>query len=253
MAKSKQTKPTIGEYLEEIKVWILPLLVGTVVLTLSWLVVKPRVLTIYQALATRKELHQKLSNLVVKLETLENLKPDQLRNHLVLLSEALPNEPNLFMFLLGIDRLAGQTGIAIESVGFGDLEAIQDLTAQKRPKEIPVTLSFRGRPDQASNFVKMLTQSRRLISIDGLKYSLVRSSGASPSANYRGTLSLKTFHAPFPPSLGEPDKPLGKFSSEEEVLVDEIQNRPSSMVDLSAIGQATPATSSAENKNPFAP
>jgi Tfp pilus assembly protein PilO len=253
MAKRKQTKPTIGEYLEEAKIWSVPLLVGTVILVLGWLVVKPRVFVIHQALTERKELRQKLSNIVVKLEKLENVNTDQFRSHLVLLSEALPNEPNLFMFLLGLDRLAGQVGIAIESVGFGDLNVIQEPRPQKQPQEIPVTLSFRGRPDQASNFVKILAQSRRLVSIENLKYSLVRSTGASPSANYRGTLSLTTYYAPFPRSLGEPDEPLGKFSSEEESLVSEIQNRPSSMLDLTTIGQARPATGAADKKNPFEP
>lgn len=253
MAKKKQTKPTIGEYLEEVKIWSLPLLVGTVILILGWLVVKPRVSTIHQTLAERKELRQKLSNIVVKLEKLENVNTDQFRSHLVLLSEALPNEPNLFMFLLGIDRLAGQIGIVVESVSFGDLSAIQDPRPQIGPKEIPVSLSFRGRPDQTSNFVKMLAQSRRLVSIESLKYSLVRSSGASPSANYRGTMSLRTYYAPFPRSLGEPDEPLSKFSSEEEVLVSEIQNRPSSMFDLATIDQAKSATGAADKKNPFEP
>ncbi len=240
---------TIEEYLEEVKIWMVPIIVGLVIVVVGFLVLRPRFNAVLKNMDKRSQMRDQLAQLVSTIDQLEQLDTEQYQRRLVLLTTAVPSEPNPLFFLLSIDRLASQTGIDIESVNFSGLQKLQGsdkLTAGFH--KLNIKLNFKGRSEQTEDFLRQLENYERLISIDDIQYDITGGISTS-SGTFRGTLSLTTFFAPLPEKFGDTYEPLESFAQADEDILSKLEGR----IGISPLGSSTrrSSTESAATRNPF--
>jgi Tfp pilus assembly protein PilO len=244
----KTDKPDLYEYLGQLKIWTLPLISLLVILGLTFLILKPRLQMISSGRAERRRQREKLKVISKKIETLQDLDVKSFQENLLILSEALPNEPSLPSFLVALDRLAEQTGLLIENVTFqGRAKQKKARGAENVPLKTTVSVTTRGKSEQVSVFLKQLEGLRRLVSIEKIEAGRSQAEG-SISATLSSSVKLTIFFSPLPDSLGEPEEPLGTFTSADNDLITRLRNRLSASAFKSFAGPA--ATGSG---NPFMP
>lgn len=250
--KHHSSKPTLSEYLGQMRDLAPPAVAAIVIVVLGLLVLKPRVQLILGVLNERRKLRENLSRVVANLDKLENADKELYQRQLVLLTQAVPSEPDLPSLLLNIDRQAGQTGVVIEGATFEKGSELPK-SAEKSLSSIGIQIAVRGRQNQLSSFIRQLEMARRLISVDKIQISSGPVSVASPSAVFNSVLNLTVFFAPLPESLGPPETVLTDLTAEDKVLISEIQNRLEGFSGESTGPSLRTATAAANETNPFEP
>lgn len=155
----------------------------TLVILLAIFAVKPTLETIAKLnaeIAEKQELTDSLSSKLTALQSASRLYAES-RDKIGLLAEAMPPSPQLLTLLKIIERIASDTNVVITSMSLSDFpeETEQLPTAiNGTPKILTLNLSVVGEYNYIKDFVRAIDNSRRILSINSISFSINDEKGA---------------------------------------------------------------------------
>jgi hypothetical protein len=228
----------IKEYLEKMRIYLIPIVVGLVVLVLLLKIVKPKIKEVFLLRSDIDQARQKLSHLTEKEAALASFDQEVLKEQFLTANEALPSEQDVSGFLAQIERSAQESGILVESVSLtgGALatpsaekegEVLKTTTDEdsydKGKTEFKSRVVLKGVLANIGSFLDRLTKSRRIVSVEKVYLTVPLSEVATPSA-ITAQLTLKVYYQPLPTTLGQVDESLPKLSQKNKEVFEEVEN-----------------------------
>lgn len=224
------------------------LLFGTVALIFA---VVPGIRATRDVYVSLKASEKEIDVLTKKLQFLEAIPEDDLRNQLVVLLSTVPQDKSVPTILTTIDGLANQSGVTIVDMNLtspGSLAtgaASRQSVSEKKigASTLAFSLSASGTYDQIRAFVGQINNVRRLFDVSSFDISV------SNAGSTQVRLSLNAFYQPLPTKVGSIEVPVAVLTQKEEELLATLTQYP----DLSQplIEPLTPVLSGGK-RDPFA-
>jgi len=174
---------------------------------------------------TEKEIKvqdQKIAVLTRKFNDLNTLSEKELQDNVDLSLRAVPAEKDFYIVVQNIKSIFGQEGVLLPEFQFsvGEVSTQSAKAAQQtegdQPEFFAIELSFFGPVDNVEKVISRLENSLPLLSVNSLKLNSDSSSPSGQLGNYEGTMSLKSYFALLPRTLGAIDKELPKIDSQQK-------------------------------------
>lgn len=224
------------------------LLFGTVAIIFA---VIPGVRATRELYGSLKEIEGETQALSGKLTFLEALSEDDIRERVMMLLSALPQEKSVPTILTTIEGLANQSGVSIIDMSLtnpGSLAtaaATRQSTAEKKigASTLPFSLTASGTYAQIRAFVGEINKVRRLFDVTSFDLSI----GGTGTTQVR--LSLIAFYQPLPTKVGNVQAPVALLSQKEEEVLGKVTGYPD--VSQSVFQPLTPILSGGK-RDPFA-
>lgn len=171
-----------------------------------------------------KEIEKETEALSNKLRFLEALNEDDLRNQLVTLLSAVPQEKSVQTIFSTVEGLANQSGVNIVDMNLmspGSLAtgaATRQSVAEKKigASTLAFSLTASGTYDQIRAFVGRINQVRRLFDVTSFDLSI----GGTGITQVR--LSLSAFYQSLPTKVGGVEAPVAVLTQKEEEVLAKI-------------------------------
>lgn len=197
-----------------------------------------------------RTLSEEIRDLRSKNSLLGALDEETLRQHLMVLTLAVPADKSLPTLFSTIEGLGQETDLSIDDLVLTPGIISTEAAKRSQPEEnkfgsssIPFTVTVEGTFAQLQSFLQKAVGVRRLIRVRN--FSAAFDSGGLS----RVTLSLETFYLPFPTTLGDVTDKLTPLTAEEETLLAKIRALPNLAGEF-APAPAAPATSGGKS-DPF--
>jgi Tfp pilus assembly protein PilO len=228
----------IKDYLGKMRIYLMPVIVGLVVLSLLLKIVKPKIKEVFALRNEINEAREVLSRLTEKEAVLASFDQEAMKEQFLTANEALPSEQDVPGFLAQIERLAQESGVLVESVSLtgGKLATpsaenegevpettTEKASSDKEKTEFKSKVLLRGVLDGIASFLDKLAKSRRIVDVEKIYLTSPLSEIATPSA-MTAQLTLKVYYQPLPPTLGRVDEPLPKLSQKNEEIFEKVGN-----------------------------
>ncbi len=187
-----------------------------------------------------------------KLALLAALNEEDIRDRLILLVSAVPQEKSVPTIFSTIEGLSEQSGVSILDVSLaspGNLAsmsaAIRESASEKKigASALPFTLTASGDYNQIRAFVGTINTVRRIFDVTSFDISI------SATGVTQVRLSLTAFYQPLPAKVGSVQAPVTPLSQKEEAILAKILQYPD--VSAGTLESLTPVTS-AGKRDPFA-
>ena len=157
-----------------------------------------------------------------RVELLDSLDENALKNQVDLLISAVPPTKSLASIITGLELLSSQTQISMTDFSIPAAGSIATESAIPVAVDaslgsfmIPINVTLEGTMDQTKNFLNTLIRVRRLMSVGSITVTFDK----TPEGNLKTVLKVNAFYALLPKTLGNPAQPLTPLTaSEEEVL-----------------------------------
>lgn len=160
---------------------------------------------------------QKIVVLTQKFNDLNALSEKELQDNVDLSLRAVPAEKDFYIVVKNIKNIFGQEGVLLPEFQFNVGEvSTQSAKATGQPESFEVKLAFFGPVDKVEKVISRLENSLPLLSVDSFKLTSESSSPSGQLGNYRGTMSLKSYFALLPKTLGAIDQELPKINSQQK-------------------------------------
>ncbi len=198
-----------------------------------------------------RELEAETTALSTKLTFLGSLSEDDLRDRLVLLLTAVPEEKSVPTIFSSVEGLADQAGVTIDDMSLMSPGSLATGSAQRQSaaekkigaSTLPLALNASGTYDEIRAFVGEINKVRRLFDVASFDIS-TSGTGATTVR-----LSLTAFYQPLPTRVGSVQAPVAVLTKKEEDVWDTISQYP----DVSqSLGQALTPIFSEGKRDPFA-
>jgi Tfp pilus assembly protein PilO len=189
---------------------LLLIVVGVVLLSISWTIVGPQVGKISTGRASLQKEETRLKQLQAKFDDLSGLNEFELTERNTLTLKAIPDSKNVFGAMITIKTLANETNIAISEIQV-DPGDISSESAKKVFTNVAFDLKINGSFLDIIDFVKKTEKVLPLMTLGKFKTSI---SGGNASAEF----SLGTPFYPMPKELGKIDTPLAKLTTDEDLF-----------------------------------
>lgn len=186
-----------------------------------------------------------------KFAFLQSLNEDDLRDRLVTMLQAVPQDKSLPTIFSTADGLANKSGVSIIDMnltGSGSLatgSAVRQSAAEKKigASTLPFTMNATGSYDQIRSFVSEINNVRRYFDVTSFDLSI----GATGETQVR--LSLTAFYQPLPSKVGSIQSPVIPMTAKEEEVFTKVSGYP----DVSQVFLESLAPDfSGGQRNPFA-
>lgn len=186
-----------------------------------------------------------------KLALLEALNEEDIRDRLILLVSAVPQEKSVPTVFSTIEGLSQQTGVSIIDLSLaspGTLASISATIRQSASEKkigasaLPFVLTASGTYDQIRGFVGKINAIRRIFDVTNFDISI------SATGVTQVRLALTAFYQPLPTKVGSVQAAVTPLSQKEEAILAKIVQYP----DVSAgfTESLTPVTGG--KRDPFA-
>lgn len=202
----------------EFAVWKIPLIVAVIVGLLTVLVLLPQGAAVLELRGNLRVLREQLVRLSEKADTLASLDQEELERNVALAERGLPSHKPVFETLSSLGNQAGRAGVTI--VGYqlspGELatesgEAAEDITTNASGLlEMLIEATVLGDFTQIAAYLDVLRSTAPLVDVTGLSLTTVASEGGQ--LTNQSELTLSSYYALPPETIGEPSQPLAEFS-----------------------------------------
>lgn len=173
---------------------------------------------------------QKIVVLTRKFNDLNTLSEKELQDNVDLSLRAVPTEKDFYAVIKNIKNIFGQEGVLLPEFEFrvGEVSTQSAKTAGQTEKNQPeffkIELSFFGPVDKVEKVISRLEKSLPLLSISLLALTSDDSSPSGQLGNYGGTMSLKSYFALLPRTLGAIDAELQKINSQQKKQLEDLSS-----------------------------
>lgn len=224
------------------------LLFGTVALIFAVLPGIRATRDLYENLNVIKKDSEVLSH---KLQLLEGLREDDLRNRLVALLSAVPQDKSVPTIFSSVEGLSRESGVSILDMSIANPGSLATPAAMRQsPVEkkigastLPFSLTATGTYDQIRAFVSEVNKVRRFFDVTSFTLTI------ADAGVTRVSLSLAAYYQPLPTKVGSIEAPVAALSKKEEEVLTKVVEYP----DVSqVVSQPLAPTFSGGKRNPFA-
>lgn len=190
--KQKQLQNTLSSFYNNpvAKVSLEVFLSLGLVIFLGVFAVQPTLVTmsdLIQEIEEKREISQQLTQKVAALSTAQS-EFAALGSQLTLLEEAVPSEPQVIKTLKIIEKLATENKVIITSLSLSQVpEPSASASATLKQEALPIQVAVTGDYPAIRQFAESLLDSRRLLHIDTINFSLNEKRG---SRSLSATLQL---------------------------------------------------------------
>ncbi len=190
--KQKQLQNTLASFYSNpvAKVSIEVFLSLGLVIFLGLFAVQPTLVTmsdLIQEIEEKREISQQLTQKVAALSTAQS-EFAALGSQLTLLEEAVPSEPQVIKTLKIIEKLATENKVIITSLSLSQVpEPSESASATLKQEALPIQVAVTGDYPAIRQFAESLLDSRRLLHIETINFSLNEKRG---SRSLSATLQL---------------------------------------------------------------
>lgn len=215
--------------------------------------VLPSIGKIQSMFDTIGSLRDETAALSKKLSLLNSLDEGQLRDQLSSLLAAVPSDRSFPTLFETVEGVAGQTGVSMKSMeitGGASLatpSAAKASTTEKKlgARTVPFSVTIEGSMDAVEQFIAMSPQVRRLLRIKLFSITFPRDQNTITTS-----VTMDTFYAPLPTSLGSTGAKLSAVTPQEEDLIGKISEFP---LVTNATGELPPPQIGQVKTDPFSP
>lgn len=202
------------------KVFLAPALAVSVSVILLLLVLRPRLDLILQSRQDVKDKEVQLENIKAKVDELSRLNRTKLTADVKLVNRALPFEKDVPGAVLGIERLAADSGLIIDSLALSPGEVSTQSATTEAANELEIKTSLRGPFLAIKEFTAKIRKSLRVFTIKDATISVSGGDTSNLSANF----SLITHFSPLAKAGTKIDVPLPKLTDQEKQILARITN-----------------------------
>lgn len=150
---------------------------------------------------------------------LASLGEDELRENVLMLLSAVPQEKSVPTIFSTVEGLANQGGVSIVDMSLTSPGSLATGAASRLSK-LPFSLTASGSYDQIRAFIGGVNAVRRLFDVTSFDVSI----GAAGATQVR--LSLAAFYQPLPTNVGNVQGPIAVLSQKEEGVLATIMQYP---------------------------
>lgn len=199
-----------------------------------------------------KTVEKDIGTLGGKLQFLEALNEEDVRDRLILLVSAVPQEKSVPTIFSTVEGLAQESGASIIDVSLTSPGTLASMSASVRQSAsekkigastLPFTLTASGDYDQIRRFVGKINTVRRLFDVTSFDISI----NATGLTQVR--ITLTAFYQPLPTKVGAIQAPVTPPSQKEEAILNRLIQYPD--MSRGALDTLTPVTSGGK-RDPFA-
>ncbi len=190
--------------------------------------------------------------LQTKLNQLQALDEETLRQQLRLLTSAIPTEKSLATLLSTAEVVSANTGATLSDLSLINPGSLATDSAKRQTSEektfgaalLPFSVVLTGSEQQIRNYLSTSINVRRLLRIK--QFTVV----FSGDGNARSNVSLDALYAGLPTNLGDVKQPIVPLTEKDEQLLDKLAAQPNYSQEL----LAPPAAAEQPFKaDPFSP
>jgi Tfp pilus assembly protein PilO len=195
-----------------------PAVVGLIILILTVIILIPSIKQIIQKRQALTQEKETLAKLTQKVADLEGLDPIELANKTDVVVKSLPAEKDVPRILATLSILATESGVMIESVKVAP-GALSTVSGQEKAKEKPALsfeISIKGAMVAIRDFLDRISSTVPVMQINEAFLS-------GDEEERRAEVSFDAYFLPLPKTLGLPENPLAKITSDEEIAYKKIE------------------------------
>ncbi|MGB9637521.1 MAG: hypothetical protein ACPLY7_01850 [Microgenomates group bacterium] len=214
------------ELKEILKNFLFPILAISLIVLLTFVLLIPKV---KQILQIKKEIvgqREQITKLSQKLNTLQSLSEPELFDASNLLLEALPAQKDFYKVLALTKKVFNDNSAQLLSFDFAPGKISSNSAGTKEGREIGemrLKAVFSASYESFNNLLQTLAKVLPLMEIDSVKFSSMNASTSGTLLNLEGALSMRTYFAPLPKTMGSVDAPLPVVSNKDKQLLEELK------------------------------
>jgi len=198
------------------------------------------------------DLSQKVTKLKEKLRMLQGLDEDIVRDQLLSLIAAIPQEKSIPTLFTTVEGVSAQAGVTVSEISFaagGPLatEAAKRQTIEEKKLGVtilPFTLSMEGELNTIRSFLDIASNVRRIFRIR--EFTLTIPETGVPKSQ----VEIDGFFSPFPASIADVSETLAPLTQKEEETVAKVNAIP---LTSSAQLESIPISALPPKADPFSP
>lgn len=210
----------------------------------------PAVRTTYGMYIQLGPLSREVKDIKSRLDTIQSLSLTTLNEQMSTLLGAIPQTKSLPTVLTSIESVAKDSGVVLSEININNPGTISSGSADKidpsNSNIITTNTSVMGPVDKVKEFLDKIISVRRIMRVSGLQISLEKSSVATISGSITAMLSIDSFYALLPKTIGKVSDPIVALSPNEISILNKISQYP--LVGVSEI-QSSPDV--VEREDPF--
>ena len=205
-----------------IKSYFGPILVVVALVILVPLIIIPQVGRILDLRAKVAAESDKLKKLTEKADKLGGINQQDLRSKLGTLEKALPSDKDISGLIVGIERIAAESGVAIKSSQLAPGEVSTTSAALSSPSETELQVTVAGDFGRVSTFLSRLNNSARVLGIREITLTSATQAGGQLSV----TIKTTAFFLPLAEVKWQVTDALPEITSADEAIISKIAAYP---------------------------
>lgn len=178
-----------------------------------------------------------LVGLQTKLNQLQALDEETLRQQLRLLTSAVPTDKSLPTLLSTAEAVSANTGVTLSDMSLISPGSLATDSAKRQTSEektfgaslLPFSIVLTGTSDQIRNYLSTSINVRRLLRVK--QFTIIFSGDGAARSN----VSLDALYAGLPTNLGDVRQPILPLAEKDEQLLDKLASQPNYSQELLAI------------------
>lgn len=202
------------------RVFFIPAVAIVISLLLLLIAARPRLNSVLQLRKEVKEEETRLENIRTKADELASLDKIRLSAEVKLVNRALPFEKDVSAAVIGMERLAADSGLLIDTIALSPGEVSTPSATPEIAGEVDIKTSFSGPFSQIKQLTGKIRQSLRVFSV---KEAVISIKG-SDSTNLTASFTIASHFSPLAKTAGKIDTPLPKLTDAEKQTLAKIVN-----------------------------
>lgn len=224
--KKSLDKTSILKELNFSKAYLLPVVVGVLIVGLSVLVVKPQVSSILKLRKKLKAEKETLKKVTQKASLLEGMSEPELDRRLKRVEAVYPSEKPAVQIINTVSQLAKDHELSFSGISLSPGEISTGSAEKKSTKDkktlIQTGFTVEGEREKVFDFLGSIEKTTPVMRVEGLSLAVIENE-VSGESFLSAEVSVSVFYRPAPESIGEADQPLSLLTSKETQVLAEIE------------------------------
>lgn len=219
---------------EKYKKFVIPVGLFFAMFILTTVVLIPKIRQVFEIYSKISGQETELKNLTAKVADLQSLSEAELFDSANLLLLALPPKKDFYLVLNSIKKAFLDSSVVIDNFDLAPgivsspssfLEQNKETGLNKEGSGMMVKLEFSSPDGNLKNLLGKIEKTLPLMEVYSLKFNSLEGSGATLSGTglFSGEMTIRSFSAPLPKTVGKVEKPLPKITASNQKLIGELK------------------------------
>jgi Tfp pilus assembly protein PilO len=202
--------------IKDFKSFLIPGIIILLILTMTILVLKPKLTVIFKSRTKLIADKKTLVNLTKKLATLEGLAKVEFTDKVNVALDVLPSDKDVPRNLSVLKKVALNNGLVATNIAISEVGEIATVSAKQKSVKgeilpfFTLNVTVVGERELIKDFISQLESTAPLMRVK--RVSIIQKKTDIPET----ILEIQAFFLPFPKTIGKPEQQLTAITSEEE-------------------------------------